>query len=116
MNFSIFSRKKFLKGSLLGSIALYIPSFLSTLGAESSEDIEFARKDPLGFADSKGINDPILKILLTGITAPNSHKTQPWKIKLDGKNSFLLFADKNRQLLPIDPINLRALPYPRGLF
>jgi|JI10StandDraft_1071094.scaffolds.fasta_scaffold181552_2 hypothetical protein len=115
MNFSHFSREKFLKGSLLGSIALSIPSFLSTLGAESSEDIEFARKDPLGYADSNRINDPILKIVLAGITAPNSHNTQPWKIKLDSKNSFLLFADKNRQLLPIDPIN-RQLYHSQGTF
>ncbi len=108
------SRKNFLYSSVLGMGILSVPDLLYQVLA-NSKDIEFSKRYPKEFAEGEGITDSILKILLFGITAPNSHNTQPWKIQIESPNSFYLYADKERQLLPIDPIN-RQLYHSMGTF
>ena len=108
------SRKNFLYSSVLGMGILSVPDLLYRVLA-NSKDIEFSKRYPKEFAEGEGITDSILKILLFGITAPNSHNTQPWKIKIESPNSFYLYADKERQLLAIDPIN-RQLYHSMGTF
>jgi hypothetical protein len=110
-----FSRKSFLNSSLLASSLVIIPNFLNILGADSIEEINFAKQDPIGFAKYKGIENPIHQIILAGITAPNSHNTQPWKFRILSDSSFELYADGERQLLPIDPLN-RQLYHTQGTF
>ena len=108
------SRKKFLFSSTLGMGMLTMPDLFNQVFANSKE-IEFSKRYPKEFAERESITDSILKILLFGITAPNSHNTQPWKIQIESPNSFYLYADKERQLLPIDPIN-RQLYHSMGTF
>ncbi|NBU99301.1 MAG: hypothetical protein EBS19_14015 [Spirochaetia bacterium] len=110
----LINRKNFLFSSTLGIGMLTIPDLFNQVFA-NSKDIEFSKRYPKEFAERESITDPILKILLFGITAPNSHNTQPWKIKIESANTFYLFTDKERQLLPIDPIN-RQLYHSMGTF
>ncbi|MCG9876055.1 MAG: hypothetical protein MH321_14860 [Leptospiraceae bacterium] len=115
MNRFKFSRRSFLSGSLVASGFLLAPDIFKSLKASSMEEIEFAKRDPLKFAERNGIVNPIHKIILTGIVAPNSHNSQPWKIKILSDKQFELYADGNRQLLPIDPVN-RQLYHTQGTF
>lgn len=57
-----FSRKSFLNSSLLALSLVIVPNFLNILGADSIEEINFAKQDPIGFAKYKGIENPILQI------------------------------------------------------
>jgi hypothetical protein len=108
------SRKNFLFSSTLGMGMLTMPDVFNQVFANSKE-IEFSKRYPKEYAERESITDSIHKILLFGITAPNSHNTQPWKIQIESPNSFYLYADKERQLLPIDPFN-RQLYHSMGTF
>src|SRR5512145_100446 len=52
---------------------------------------------------AKSFDDPRMVLAAHGILAPNSHNMQPWKIKLSGENEFLLYVDKDKLTLSIDP-------------
>lgn len=54
---------------------------------------------------SEGLGDPRLDVLAYAILAPNPHNMQPWRMRLDGENSFTLFCDSNRLLPQTDPPN-----------
>jgi hypothetical protein len=49
--------------------------------------------------------DPRLDALAFAILAPNPHNMQPWRIRLEGENAFLLHADLSRMLPETDPPN-----------
>lgn len=53
----------------------------------------------------KGFGDPRLNALAYAILAPNPHNMQPWRIELDGADSFQLFCDPKRVLPETDPPN-----------
>ncbi|MDF3819810.1 hypothetical protein P3G55_07870 [Leptospira sp. 96542] len=109
------SRKRFLKNSLLTGSVLTLSKFQNELYAYGSEDSNLHRKDPFLYAENLGITLPIQKILMAAILAPNSHNSQPWKIKIESNSSFLLFADPTKQLPEIDPLN-RQLFHSQGTF
>ena len=47
---------------------------------------------------------PILsKAISYGITAPNPHNTQAWKVKILNPTSFLLYVDEKRLVTASDP-------------
>lgn len=49
--------------------------------------------------------DPRLDALAFAILAPNPHNMQPWRVTLEGDDSFLLAADLDRLLPQTDPPN-----------
>ncbi|WCL49012.1 hypothetical protein [Leptospira sp. GIMC2001] len=115
MDKNIFNRRTFLKSSLLASGLILAPDFLKTLNAKSVIDFGYAKTDPLGYAYLRGITNPIHQIIIAGISAPNSHNTQPWKFRILSDSAFEIYADGDRQLLPIDPLN-RQLYHTQGTF
>ncbi len=114
---TVFSMKRseFLKNSFATGLILSLPNGTNQLLANSPEETEFRKTDPIGFARSKGYNEPLDQILIAGTIAPNSHNSQPWKVKKDSNLQFSLFGDFSRQLLPIDPKN-RQFFHSQGCF
>ncbi|GBF51087.1 hypothetical protein LPTSP4_26180 [Leptospira ryugenii] len=97
------SRKKFIKNTLLSGILISPATEITKLFAYEKYDAISHREDPIGFGKSLGYSLPIDLILLTATLAPNSHNTQPWKIKKISENAFELYGDPNRLLPSIDP-------------
>ncbi len=110
-----FSRKIFLKRSFQTGTVLVLSQLGKDLSAFSEEDSEMYRKNPFLFAESLGLKTPIEKIILAAMLAPNSHNTQPWKVKIESDSSFLLYGDAERVLPAIDPIN-RQFFHTQGTF
>ncbi len=54
---------------------------------------------------SEGFGDPRLDVLAYAILAPNPHNMQPWRVRLDGDDSFTVFCDLTRTLPQTDPPN-----------
>jgi hypothetical protein len=71
--------------------------------------------DPIGNAEAKGFEYPILKAISTGITAPNPHNVQPWKVKIINPTEMLLFVDEKR-LLPVTDPPTRQIHIGQGTF
>jgi hypothetical protein len=109
------SRKNFLSSSFRVGATLALAPFARSLFAYSASESESYRKDPLAYAESIGITKAIQKIILTAMLAPNSHNTQPWKVRIDSDSSFTLFGDPARTLPAIDPIN-RQFFHSQGTF
>lgn len=104
-----------MKNALATGTFLSIPSFFQELQAKGSEEMNFLKSDPLGYARSTGFSDPSDLAMIAGITAPNSHNSQPWKLKKISTEKFALYGDFDRQLLPIDPKN-RQFFHTQGCF
>lgn len=115
MNHSHFSRKKFLSQSLQVGVLISLAPLGKTLFAFSREESESYRNDPLAYAETLGISSNIQKIIISAILAPNSHNTQPWKVKIESETSFLLYGDPDRRLPAIDPID-RQFYHSQGTF
>lgn len=63
-----------------------------------------AARAPWGAA-AKGFGDARLDALAYAILAPNPHNMQPWRVRLEGEDSFTLYADRSRLLPETDPYN-----------
>ena len=109
------SRKKFLSNAFKTGVILSLSSVSKSIFAFSASDSESYRKNPIAYAEAIGLTSKIQKILLTAMLAPNSHNTQPWKVKIDSENSFLLYGDADRTLKAIDPI-YRQFFHSQGTF
>lgn len=97
-----YDRKTFLKGALATGAMLTMPAFLggcATRGRLAGP----GGPDPLENAAASGMDEPILKAINCGITAPNPHNTQSWKFRLRGDSEAVLYADENRLLPETDP-------------
>ncbi|BDA77300.1 hypothetical protein LPTSP3_g02300 [Leptospira kobayashii] len=105
MNHSFFSRKKFISKVFQTSAIFSLSPVLGKLYAYGKEESLMFRQDPFLYAESLGLKKTLEKIILTATLSPNSHNTQPWKIKIESDSSFLLYGDENRTLPAIDPIN-----------
>ncbi|TGK80291.1 hypothetical protein EHQ31_16840 [Leptospira montravelensis] len=109
------TRKSFLWNSLASGALVSLSTLQNNLYAYSGTDSILHRKDPLNFAESLGLTKPLEQILVTALLAPNSHNSQPWKIKKVSDSEFLLFGDKEKQLLEIDSLN-RQFFHTQGCF
>ncbi|TGM24483.1 Acg family FMN-binding oxidoreductase [Leptospira meyeri] len=109
------TRKSFLMNSFATGALVSLSTLQKNLYAYSGNDSIFHRKDPLGFAESLGFTKPLDQILVTALLAPNSHNSQPWKIRRVSDTEFLLFGDKEKQLPEIDPLN-RQFFHTHGCF
>ncbi|TGN06527.1 Acg family FMN-binding oxidoreductase [Leptospira ilyithenensis] len=105
MNHPFFSRKKFIFKVFQTSAIFSLSPVLGKLYAYGKEESQIFRQDPFLYAENIGLKKPIEKIILTATIAPNSHNTQPWRIKIESDSSFLLYGDDKRTLPAIDPIN-----------
>lgn len=109
------SRESFLKKSLaLGTMVSFV-SLQKSLYAFGDKENAKHRENPIAYAESLGYTSPIDQILITGILAPNSHNSQPWKFKKISDREFYLFGDGEKQLPEIDPIN-RQFYHTQGCF
>ncbi|XDD54482.1 hypothetical protein AB3N62_01340 [Leptospira sp. WS4.C2] len=109
------TRKRFLFNSFASGALVSLSTIQSELYAYSSGDATLHRKDPLGYAESLGFTKPLDQILITALLAPNSHNSQPWKIKRVSDSEFLLFGDGEKQLQEIDSLN-RQFFHTQGAF
>lgn len=109
------TRKSFLWNSLASGALVSLSALQNNLYAYGATDATLHRQDPLGFAESLGLTKPIDQILVTALLAPNSHNSQPWKIKKVSDSEFLLFGDKEKQLIEIDSLN-RQFFHTQGCF
>ncbi|PJZ46287.1 Acg family FMN-binding oxidoreductase [Leptospira brenneri] len=109
------TRKRFLINSFASGALVSLPALQKNLYAYSGKEANFHRQDPLGFAESLGFTKPLDQILLTALLAPNSHNSQPWKLKRVSDSEFLLFGDKEKQLPEIDSLN-RQFFHTQGCF
>ncbi|MCW7491818.1 hypothetical protein ND861_04040 [Leptospira sp. 2 VSF19] len=109
------TRKRFLWNSFASGALLSLSSLQKDLYAYSATDATLHRQDPLKFAESLGFTKPLDQILVTALLAPNSHNSQPWKIKKVSDSGFLLFGDIEKQLPEIDSIN-RQFFHTQGCF
>lgn len=107
------SRKKFLINS---GIVLTVPLFLKYCA--TTEYPRLTGKsgvDPVENANAEGIVDPILRAINVGITAPNPHNTQAWKLKITSPAEMTLFVDEKR-ILPITDPPARQIHIGQGCF
>jgi len=100
-----FSRKKFISKIFQTGVVFSLSPVLGKLYAYGKEESQALRQDPFLYAENLGLNKAIEKIILAATLAPNSHNTQPWKVKIESDFSFLLYGDETRILSAIDPIN-----------
>jgi hypothetical protein len=105
------NRKQFLK---LSGLSLTIPGFLEMCSSINPR-LTGKSDDPIGNAEAKGFEYPILKAISTGITAPNPHNVQPWKVKIINPTEMLLFVDEKR-LLPVTDPPTRQIHIGQGTF
>ena len=95
------SRKKFL---LQTGAVLTVPMFLKYCAStEYSRLSGRSGNDPLENANLENYQEPILKAINTGITAPNAHNTQAWKFKILNPMEMILYVDEKRILPETDP-------------
>lgn len=73
--------------------------------------------EPWSKAYQNRFEDPRLKLAACGLLAANGHNMQPWKIKLDEKDSsvFYLYADSSRVTKEVDPF-ARQMMISQGTF
>ncbi|MBM9589017.1 hypothetical protein JWG41_01060 [Leptospira sp. 201903075] len=109
------TRKRFLWNSFASGALVSLSTLQTNLYAYTAEDSQNHRKDPLGYAESLGFSKPLDQILITALLAPNSHNSQPWKIKRVSDSEFLLFGDSEKQLPEIDSRN-RQFFHTQGAF
>ncbi|MCW7480424.1 Acg family FMN-binding oxidoreductase [Leptospira kanakyensis] len=109
------TRKRFLINSFATGALVSLSTLQKNLYAYGAETSALHRKDPLGFAESLGFTQPLDQILVTALLAPNSHNSQPWKIKRVSDSEFLLFGDGEKQLPEIDSLN-RQFFHTQGCF
>ena len=105
------SRKKFLYSS---TPLLTVPLFLEQCGTHprlTGPD----GADPIQNARSNGMSDPILMAINVGITAPNSHNTQPWKFRIISPLEMILYVDEKR-ILPVTDPPVRQVHISQGTF
>jgi len=53
--------------------------------------------------DNRENKNDIYQILYYASLAGSSHNSQPWRVEVYGRDSILIFADKTRQLVVVDP-------------
>lgn len=109
------TRKRFLFNSFASGALVSLSTIRNDLYAYGAEDSALHRKDPLGYAESLGFSKPLDQILITALLAPNSHNSQPWKMKRISDSEFLLFGDGEKQLPEIDSLN-RQFFHTQGTF
>ena len=90
-------RRSFLIGG-----GIFVSAALVGYGVSRSEDGSASDKDSRR-PDPKNFDEPALKAMAFGMSAPNPHNTQAWKFKLLSDLEFLLYVDKNRLLSATDP-------------
>ncbi|HNL02610.1 MAG TPA: hypothetical protein PKJ30_15975, partial [Leptospiraceae bacterium] len=61
------------------------------------------------------MSDPILIAINVGITAPNSHNTQPWKFRIISPLEMILYVDEKR-ILPVTDPPVRQVHISQGTF
>lgn len=71
-------------------------------GIWASRQTSVTAREPWSAA-SGGFGDPRLDALAYAILAPNPHNMQPWQVRMEGKDSFSVFADLERMLPETDP-------------
>ncbi|GAA0485240.1 hypothetical protein GCM10009096_29920 [Parasphingorhabdus litoris] len=54
---------------------------------------------------AKGFGDPRLDALAYAILAPNPHNRQPWQVRLEGDDGFIVYCDLDKRLPHTDPPN-----------
>ncbi|MBI3395600.1 MAG: hypothetical protein HY042_07185 [Spirochaetia bacterium] len=96
------SRRTFLERSGAIGAALTVPEWLTSCGTDH-DAFSTGMNDPLLFARLNGITSPAMASVFCGITAPNPHNTQPWKIQIKSEKELLLFVDQTRLLPETDP-------------
>ncbi len=116
------TRRNFLKGTAAAAAPalLRAPAFL-TMPAFLAQCSAYPRlagsdgSDPIQNAKANGLTDPILAAMNVGITAPNSHNTQPWKFRILSPLEMLLFVDEGR-ILPVTDPPVRQVHISQGTF
>lgn len=109
------TRKRFLINSFASGALVSLSTIQNHLYGYTAQDSANHRKDPLAYAESLGFTKPLDQILVTALLAPNSHNSQPWKIRRVSDSEFLLFGDGDKQLQEIDSLN-RQLFHTQGAF
>ncbi|TGL44502.1 Acg family FMN-binding oxidoreductase [Leptospira perdikensis] len=109
------TRKRFLWNSFATGAMVSLSTLQTKLYAYTAKDSQNHRKDPLEYAESLGFTKPLDQILITALLAPNSHNSQPWKIRRVSDSEFLLFGDADKQLPEIDSRN-RQFFHTQGTF
>lgn len=92
------SRNKFLSQSARVGALLTVPQIIGDCHSGSTRNVP----------DQK-LDSPILKAIAEGVTAPNSHNTQPWKFLIQGPLQALLYVDETRTLPETDPYSRQIL-------
>jgi hypothetical protein len=95
-------RRDFIKSGTLITATFFAKGLLanSLLIAQSGsndDDVRSRRPNPDQY------NQPILKAIAYGMSAPNPHNTQAWKFKVLDDNSMLFFVDEKRMVPFTDP-------------
>ncbi|EPG73364.1 hypothetical protein LEP1GSC058_3845 [Leptospira fainei serovar Hurstbridge str. BUT 6] len=93
----------FLRKSIGLGIVLTVPEFLCYCSSLSDRNFGLEGNNPFKNSEAMGFNNPILKALNIGITAPNPHNVQPWKFEILDDQSANLYVDERRLLKDTDP-------------
>ncbi|MCB1173698.1 MAG: hypothetical protein KDK39_09040 [Leptospiraceae bacterium] len=101
MSSLILNRKHFITKAVQSGALLGAPALLQACSTPGR--LQGTARDPLDNSRENGLREPILQAINCGITAPNPHNVQPWKLKLLSDASALLYIDESRLLLETDP-------------
>lgn len=102
-------RRNFIRVIGSSGLSLTLPAVF-TACAHSS-----ARQQPLWFHQPTQHEDIRLQLLAYAMLAPNAHNKQPWLIKLEDEQRFLLYVDQTRLLPETDP-HARQIHISQGCF
>ncbi|SHO48887.1 Acg family FMN-binding oxidoreductase [Anaerocolumna xylanovorans] len=102
---------------IISSPIILLVAVLITLFAISGIFMPSDYLKPWSNAYQNRFEDPRLKLSACGLLAANGHNMQPWKIRLDKKDSsvFYLYADSSRVTKEVDPL-ARQMMISQGTF
>jgi hypothetical protein len=101
------NRRSFLKNSLAaGSLLTGAGSFLSACSGITRSDLPDAGPDGHSTVSLGKVRTSILSY---AALAPSGHNSQPWFVKINNPNEWIIGADPNRRLPAVDPNNREVM-------
>ena len=101
------NRRRFLKNSLVaGSLLAGSSSFISGCSGISRSDMPNRGLDNQSTTQLDEVRNGILYY---ASLAPSGHNSQPWYVKVNSQNEWVIGVDPNRRLPAVDPNNREAL-------
>jgi nitroreductase len=99
-------RRDFMKTAMYSSLVLGFSSILTACSGLKRRDVPVCAKEK---DLSSGLDAKTRNILYYASLAPSGHNCQPWRVRIEDRQTWVVEADLNRQLAVVDPQNRELL-------